>query len=180
MDCVRVGLIGCGSVAESELDGLGQVRGARVVATADPVEQRARLLAHRAGGARAYSDYRRLLEDDEVDAVIISTPNFLHARQTIAPPRRASTSWCKSPWRSRSTTSTAWTRPRRDAGVTGMALMVMRFQSSYHAAQGAARQPARWAPRWCTERTIPTPGSAGPTGRPRTGSSIAPRLAAAH
>ena len=77
MDIVRVGLIGCGSIAERELDGLSHVRGARVVATADPVAERARLLACRAGGARSYADYRRLLEDDEVDAVIISTPNTL-------------------------------------------------------------------------------------------------------
>ena len=141
MDCVRVGLIGCGSVAESELDGLDQVRGARVVATADPVEQRARLLAHRAGGARAYGDYRRLLEDREVDAVIISTPNFLHARQTIDAAQAGKHVLVQKPLALTLDDIDDMDRATRDAGVTSMALMVMRFQSSYMQLKEAARQP---------------------------------------
>jgi predicted dehydrogenase len=131
MDSVRVGLIGCGSIAESELDGLGQVRGARVVATADPVEQRAQLLAHRAGGARACRDYRRLLDDHEVDAVIISTPNFLHARQTIRAAQAGKHVLVQKPLALTLDDIDSMDKATQDAGVVGMALMVMRFQSSY-------------------------------------------------
>jgi predicted dehydrogenase len=131
MDILRVGLVGCGSIAERELDGLSQVRGARVVATADPMEERALLLAGRAGGARAYTDYRRLLEDDEVDAVIISTPNFLHAQQTICAAQAGKHVLVQKPLALTLHDIDSMDRATKHAGITAMALMMTRFQSCY-------------------------------------------------
>jgi predicted dehydrogenase len=50
-----------------------------IVAYADPDETSRKLGRHGAGPeAREYTDYRDLLADTEVDAVVISTPNYTH------------------------------------------------------------------------------------------------------
>jgi predicted dehydrogenase len=95
------------------------------------MEERARLLADRAGGARAYSDYQRLLEGDAVDAVIISTPNFLHARQTIHAARAGKHVLVQKPLALTLDDIDSMDRAAKDAGVTAMALMMTRFQSCY-------------------------------------------------
>src|SRR5579875_704693 len=75
---IRIGIIGAGTMATDHANALAGVAGARVVAIADPVVQRAQEVAA-AHDARAYADYRDML--DGVDAVWICTPPFLHREQ---------------------------------------------------------------------------------------------------
>ncbi len=77
---VRYGVIGTGLMGTEHLRNLALVPGAKVNAFADPnAESRrwARLVAP--PEAQAYEDYRDLLANAEVDAVIIASPNFTHA-----------------------------------------------------------------------------------------------------
>ncbi len=75
---IRIGIIGAGTMATDHANALAGVAGARVVAIADPVVQRAQEVAA-AHDARAYADYHDIL--DGVDAVWICTPPFLHREQ---------------------------------------------------------------------------------------------------
>ncbi len=52
-------------------------------AVADSVPDRARLAAERWGAERVYSDYRDLLGDPAVDAVVICLPHHLHRQATV-------------------------------------------------------------------------------------------------
>lgn len=84
-DLVGLGLIGCGGMGQGHLGSLKHVAEARVVAVADPHEtNRSHAVAQYVPEAKAFSDYRELLELDEVDAVLIAIPNSLHAEATIA------------------------------------------------------------------------------------------------
>ena len=84
MSLVTLGIIGCGKVVSCiHLDALHHVRQARVSAVADPVEERRRLAAGRCGGAAVFSDWRELLEQDDVQAVLICTPSADHAECAI-------------------------------------------------------------------------------------------------
>src|SRR5687767_3775004 len=56
---------------------------AEVVAVASPTPGNAQAFAKRHGLPRAYSDYRELLRDTEVEMISITAPNRLHARITI-------------------------------------------------------------------------------------------------
>jgi len=59
-------------------------QGAEMAAVCDVYENHLRkALAAASDGARAYEDYRRLLEDKSIDAVIIATPDHHHARMLI-------------------------------------------------------------------------------------------------
>jgi predicted dehydrogenase len=81
-DILRFGLIGCGRVAPRHAQSLRELDGTRLVAVADIKESRAHRFAQEYA-AQPYSDYRRLLERDDVDVVSICTPSGLHAQMAI-------------------------------------------------------------------------------------------------
>ena len=73
---VGFGIIGCGNIGPLHAEAISQVRGARLVAVADVVEESARKLA-RQYGAEPYAYYERMLERDDVDAVSLCVPSGL-------------------------------------------------------------------------------------------------------
>src|SRR6266849_748853 len=79
-DSIRVGLIGCGGRGRSLLQLFQTDRSCRIVAICD-VDQ-GRLEETRASLSPPpdmYSDFRRLLERKDIDAVIVATPDHWHA-----------------------------------------------------------------------------------------------------
>ena len=54
-----------------------------VVAVASPTRGNAEDFAKRHGVAKAYSDYREMLRDRDVEMISITAPNNLHAQITI-------------------------------------------------------------------------------------------------
>ncbi len=84
MNFVRLGVIGCGKVVcRIHLGALRRVRGARVVAVADPVPARRAEGARLAGGAAAFAEWEELLRAADVDAVLVCTPSALHAECAV-------------------------------------------------------------------------------------------------
>ena len=83
MDEVKIGFIGCGGNARGHMNRLLKVEGARIVAVCDLVETLAQQAAKLTGGS-AYTDYRRLLERGDLDAVYLSIPVFAHGEPELA------------------------------------------------------------------------------------------------
>jgi predicted dehydrogenase len=86
-DTVNLGLIGCGARGRGLLiPRFSAFPGVRFVAVCDVNSKYLADGQKRAGGDRvaAYSDYRRLLESKDVDAVIIASNQHWHPLQTIA------------------------------------------------------------------------------------------------
>ncbi|HET7771650.1 MAG TPA: Gfo/Idh/MocA family oxidoreductase [Chloroflexota bacterium] len=79
---LRLGMIGCGQISKRFFDQAEKLheRGwnVRFVATCARSEESARAKAEERDCARWYTDYRRLLDDPQVDAVVITTPHALH------------------------------------------------------------------------------------------------------
>ena len=73
---LRVGLVGTQFIGNVYLHSLKQVNGADVVAVASP--NTAEQFAARHAIPGHYKDYRSMIEDSELDAVMIATPNDLH------------------------------------------------------------------------------------------------------
>lgn len=83
-DRVNVGLIGCGGRGVSDAGLLRQIPGVEIVAVCDVYEAHAAAAQARAGaGCQAYGDFRKLLEQKDVDAVLIATPDHWHAAITV-------------------------------------------------------------------------------------------------
>jgi predicted dehydrogenase len=82
---LRLGVIGVGHVAQTNhLPALKKRRDADVVAICDDDPEKARLVAQHFGIPRTVPDYDKLLRSDDIDAVIVATPNHLHAPMTMA------------------------------------------------------------------------------------------------
>jgi myo-inositol 2-dehydrogenase/D-chiro-inositol 1-dehydrogenase len=82
---LRVGMIGCGRVAETRhLPVLRGLPNAEVVALADVDRERLMRIGSLFGVEQRYGDYRRLLEDRRVDVVAVCVPVALHAEVALA------------------------------------------------------------------------------------------------
>jgi predicted dehydrogenase len=78
-DVLRVGMIGTGARGVGVATIIKGMKGISLVACCDIVPDHLQNgLKVAAEGAKAYTDYRKLLEDKDINAVIISTPLFLH------------------------------------------------------------------------------------------------------
>jgi predicted dehydrogenase len=81
---LRVGIIGVGDRGTQLAREVLACPGTELAAFADIYTRRLEDAAALAPGAKAYSDYRALLDGPALDAVIISTPQHLHAEPFIA------------------------------------------------------------------------------------------------
>jgi predicted dehydrogenase len=96
---VRVGIVGAGFISARHAACLKRIFGVavRVSGVADTQIERARALAERCG-ADATDDYRRLLDRDDVDVILNTTPTFLHAPVSIDAARAGKHVICEKPF----------------------------------------------------------------------------------
>lgn len=87
-DRVRAGFIGCGSHSFRNIYPTFQFAGVNLVATCDLNEVKAAAYAELFGAKRSYGDFRKMLEQEELDAVFIvtnydsdGTPRFMRLAQ---------------------------------------------------------------------------------------------------
>ena len=80
---VCVGIIGSGFVADIHADAFKRCRDAEIVAVASPTLSHVKAFAKKHGIKNYFTDYRKLLEMDEVELVSIGVPNHLHAKLCV-------------------------------------------------------------------------------------------------
>jgi predicted dehydrogenase len=85
----KVGLIGCGGIAEAHVDAWKTVAGrAEIIAVADISEENSRRRAAQIGtNPRIYAEYDDLLADKEIDLVDLCLPHHLHREAIVASAR---------------------------------------------------------------------------------------------
>jgi predicted dehydrogenase len=82
---IRLAIIGTGHRGWAHLNILKTLPQFQVVALADPTPPNLDRGASLAPGAKTYSDYKKLLaERNDIDAVVVITPSFLHSEVTVA------------------------------------------------------------------------------------------------
>ncbi|MBI1930157.1 Gfo/Idh/MocA family oxidoreductase [Candidatus Poribacteria bacterium] len=80
----RVGIIGCGSIANLHVRGYQGVDSVEMVAIADPVEAALEEFGNRYNIEKRYLDAREMLDKERLDIVSVATWHQLHAPMTIA------------------------------------------------------------------------------------------------
>ena len=87
MKKVKIGIIGCGGIANGKHMPAYKALAdqAEMVAFCDIIEERAIKAREEFGqpDSKVYTDYRELLKDKSIDAVLVLTPNNEHCRITV-------------------------------------------------------------------------------------------------
>ncbi|MDG1572332.1 Gfo/Idh/MocA family oxidoreductase [Robiginitalea sp. M366] len=99
---LRLGLIGCNGMGFSNLSAFMQQEDVEVVALCDVdrsvLERRqADVVAGGRSKPKGYSDYRKLVERKDIDAVIIGTPDHWHCRQLLDALDAGKDVYCEKP-----------------------------------------------------------------------------------
>jgi predicted dehydrogenase len=100
MSKVRIGIIGCGGIANGKhMPSLRKVEDAEMVAFCDLIPERAEKAAKQYGaeGAKTYTDYHKLLADDSIEVVHVCTPNRSHSEITVAALEAGKHVMCEKP-----------------------------------------------------------------------------------
>ena len=91
---LNIGVIGVGGRGQGDL---AAVSTESIVALCDVDEQRLVAAAKRHPGAKTYHDYRQLLEQENLDAVVVATPDHHHAPATMRAMKRDLHVYCEKP-----------------------------------------------------------------------------------
>lgn len=138
---IRLGLIGCG----------GNMRGAHIpriqedgnvdlVCVADPSEDQARALMEKWGKpAVHYADHRRMLRENELDAIFISSPHAMHYEQAKLALERGLHVLCEKPL----TISSRHTKALIALSEKTKRFLMVSYQRNYYAPHVYARELVR-------------------------------------
>ena len=98
MEKLRWGLIGCGDISRKRVaPALIELETCELVAVNRARTDLAESFAREFGAPRWYADWREVVADNEIDAVYIATPVYLHAEQTIAAAEAGKHVLCEKP-----------------------------------------------------------------------------------
>lgn len=82
---IRIGILGLGAITQmAHLPVLARMRGAQVLAICDNDAAKARALAQRFGVPNICTDIEELIDLEQLDAVIVATPNHLHEIHAVS------------------------------------------------------------------------------------------------
>ncbi|RLF24743.1 MAG: hypothetical protein DRN15_02060 [Thermoprotei archaeon] len=129
---VKMAVIGCGFISTSvHLPSLTEIPDVEVVAVCDVVEEKARKTAEQFKVEKYYTDYHKVLEMPEVDAVLIATPPLTHKDQVINAARAGKHVFVEKPITTNVKDAKEVVDAIKKAGVKCMVGFCLRFHSMF-------------------------------------------------
>ena len=172
----RLGIasIGTGGKGRSDLDGVAASPQVQVVALCDIDSSAAHLgqAAEKYASARKYADWRKLLDEaKDLDGVLVSTPDFMHAPIALAAMHLGKHIFCQKPLTHTVFEARQMQQAAKHSGVVTQMGNQIQSHSAYRTAVhwvhsgviGKVREVHSWqggTPRW--PRHIPTPSGSDP------------------
>ncbi len=138
MDKVKIGIIGNGGICKgAHIDGYLKDDRVEIVALCDIIEERSQYLKDTYfPNAKVYTDYKELLKDENIDAVDICTPNYLHSIIAVAAFEAGKHVFCEKP---DAVDVTEVLKMKEASEKSGKILMVMRNNRFVDASQYAKK-----------------------------------------
>ena len=128
MKPIGVGIVGCGGIVlQNHVPGLALCPEARLVALCDTDAGVLARAGQQTGVGAMTLDYRELVARSEVDAVIIATPNFVHAPIALAAIAAGKHVLCEKPIAMNYAEAKAMADAAEQAGVRHMTAFTYRF-----------------------------------------------------
>ncbi len=134
---ISLGIIGTGGMANSHAQQYMKMKGVRMVACCDVVEDRVRQFAEKYGIPRWYTDYQRMLDEVTLDGLDNVTVDAAHAPVSLAAIAHGVPVFCEKPL----ATSLADARAMRNAARRRKLITMVNF--SYRNSSGA-QAAAAW------------------------------------
>ncbi|MHA1264945.1 MAG: Gfo/Idh/MocA family protein [Candidatus Helarchaeota archaeon] len=97
MDKIGVGIIGAGAIGYVHIQGYQSSGQADVLGIVTRTEEHAKSTAEKFGIPSWYTDYHELLQRDDIKAVSVCTPNYLHAQIVIDAAKAGKHILCEKP-----------------------------------------------------------------------------------
>jgi UDP-N-acetyl-2-amino-2-deoxyglucuronate dehydrogenase len=124
---MRFGIIGGGMAGPLSAGALRDIPDAEMVAFADINEEVCQSFSRRYDIKRAYTDYRKMLECDDIDAICVVTPPFLHEDMVVAAAKAGKHVMCEKPISIDLPSADRMIAACKDAGVTLGVIFMYRF-----------------------------------------------------
>ena len=83
-DKLNVGVIGVSGRGRENLEEISKVSGQNIIALCDVDDTKLAAAAQRFPAAKTYNDFRRLIDHQGLDAIVVSTPDHTHAVAAVA------------------------------------------------------------------------------------------------
>src|SRR5256885_10264700 len=94
---IKCGVIGLGNWGREIIATLSRLKTAQLVAVCDTYPASLKRAANSAPNAKGLDDYRKILDDKEVQAVVIATPTHQHREIAIAALQADQHVYCRAP-----------------------------------------------------------------------------------
>jgi predicted dehydrogenase len=94
---VKVGIIGCGVWGREIINLLGRLPRAELIAVCDTYEPFLKRGKEAAPKAEAFTDYKKIIDNKDVQAVIIATPSHLHTKIALEAMAAGKHVYCEAP-----------------------------------------------------------------------------------
>jgi predicted dehydrogenase len=94
---VRIGVIGVGQIGKHHLNTYSKIPDAQIVAVADVNEAEARRVAEQYSIPHVYTNFRELLQRDDIQAIDVALHNNLHMPVTVAALEAGKHVYCEKP-----------------------------------------------------------------------------------
>jgi len=94
---IRIGIIGCGQIAQQHMATYAKIHDAKMVGFADISEEAARKSAEEYGVGFYTTDFRELLARDDIDAIDVCLHNNFHMPATVAALEAGKHTYCEKP-----------------------------------------------------------------------------------
>ncbi|MBI3821386.1 MAG: Gfo/Idh/MocA family oxidoreductase [Planctomycetes bacterium] len=156
---IRVGVIGVSGKGGSNLGEIEKTGLAEIVALCDVDANRAAPTRQRLNNARFYEDYRRMIEQKDLQAVVVSTPDHHHAFAALAALRARKHVYCEKPLaHSVQEVRLMMETAAREIVVTQMGTQIHagdNYRRVVEIVQGGSLGPVRRVKVWCNTQLQP-------------------------
>ncbi len=135
MKKINIALIGCGRIAQEHLGAFSKIKNVRIQAVMDKMEGKAKSFGEQYNCV-GYTDYKRMIKSESLDAVIVCTPPNVHSKISIFAISRGLHVLCEKPFALNETEAANMCRSAKKNKVVLMMAAKFRFTDDVLKAKG--------------------------------------------
>ncbi len=128
----KIGLIGLGAIAGRHYDAFSKLEDARITALCTRSEKNLKEHCRKWGVEAGYTDYRRMIEEADIDAVVLTLPPYLHREVALLAMEHKKHVFCEKPPALTAAEAEEMMQCARENGVLLMYGFMFRFSRKHN------------------------------------------------